>query len=80
MPRLVDALLALGMAGEIAGGGRWVKLRGARCPVYVAETSGGTHFYTWCDDPDAREVEVYRDPTQAILAGLHRASGPPADR
>ena len=74
MIHLVEALRVLGLQGELALSGRWLKLQGERCWVYVAEQTGGGGYYTWCDDPLARSVEFYRDPTAAILAGLRRAA------
>lgn len=83
--RLVEALQTLGLDGEFALEGRWLTLRGERCRVFVAQTAAGNGFYTWCDDPAERDVQVYGDPRQAIEAGLRRAAGeapapPPAPR
>ncbi len=75
MTQLIGALQALGLEGEIALAGRWVKLQGERCAVYVVE-SRRDGYYTWCDDPQARTVEFYLDPTEAIKAGLRRAASP----
>ncbi len=74
--RLVAALQTLGLAGEVSLEGRWVKLQGAQCAVYVAEAVWGTQYYSWCDDAAERAVESYLDPTSAIEAGLRRAGGP----
>ena len=74
MTRLVEALNALGLQGEIALSGRWIRLNGERCPVYVIEEAWGVGYYTWCDDPQARTVEFYRDAATAIQAGLRRAA------
>ncbi|CAA9287537.1 MAG: hypothetical protein AVDCRST_MAG26-3851 [uncultured Chloroflexia bacterium] len=74
MTRLVAALQALGLEGEVALAGRWVKLRGERYAVYVAETTSGSGYYTWGEDPVARVVTFYRDPAEAIVAGLRRAT------
>ncbi len=74
MTRLVDALHALGLDGEVTLSGRWVKLDGEHCPVYVVEAAWGAGYFTWCDDPQARTVEFYRDPVEAIQAGLRRAA------
>jgi hypothetical protein len=71
--RLVEALNVLGLRGEVELGGRWLKLDGAHCSVFVVEEVFGASFYTWCDDPRARSVEQYHDPAEAILAGLRRA-------
>jgi len=83
MTRLVEALRALGLPGEVALSGRWLTLDGARCRVYVAEAPRGHGFFTWCDDPAERAVEYHPDPTAAILAGLRRADrnrpGPGSD-
>ncbi len=80
MTRLVAALQALGLDGEIALAGHWVKLAGDRYTVYVAETMSGRGYYTWGDDPDARVVEFYLDPVEAIEAGLRRAAYPGHER
>ena len=76
MTRLVAALQALGLGGEIALAGYWVTLAGDRYTVYVAEIMSGRGYYTWGDDPDARVVEFYLDAAEAIEAGLRRASHP----
>ena len=76
MTQLVLALQALGAHGEIALAGRWVALHGPRCMVYVAEMSWGSAYWTWCDHPTERAVEVYDDPAAAIRAGLRRAARP----
>lgn len=75
MTRLVEALHALHLDGEVSLGDRWAKLQGERCWVYVAEAKGGG-YYTWCDDPAERVVKFYRDPIEAIQAGLRRAASP----
>jgi hypothetical protein len=74
MTRLVDAVKQLGLDGEISLWGRWVRLQGERCPVYVLEVAGGCGYLTWCDDPGARTAETYLDPAEAIQAGLRRAA------
>ena len=75
MTRLVEAVRALGLEGEITLAGRWLRLQGERHAVYVAEAPWNGGFYTWCDHPDERAVELYCDPTEAIHAGLRRAAG-----
>ncbi len=75
MTRLAEALQALGLEGEIDLAGRWVKVGGDRCSVYVYEAVWDGGYYTWCDDPGDRTVEFYRDATEAIQAGLRRAAG-----
>lgn len=53
MTRLIEALQALGLEGEVTLSGRWLKLQGGRCSVYVAEAG----YYTWCDDREEQVVE-----------------------
>ncbi len=74
MTQLVAALHALGLDGEIALSGHWLKLHGERCCVYVAEPTRGGRYFTWCDAAGARVVEAYGDPVEAIQAGLRRAA------
>ncbi len=74
MTQLVAALHTLGLDGEIALSGHWVKLHGERCSVYVAEPTRGSRYFTWCDGAGARDVEAYGDPVEAIQAGLRRAA------
>jgi hypothetical protein len=76
MTRLDDALQALGLPNESELGGTWVTLRGERCRVYVMGTTWGHRYFTWCDDPHDRTVEVYTDPVAALQAGLRRAAYP----
>lgn len=75
MTPLVDALQTLGLAGAITMGGRRITIQGERCAVHVFATAGGDRYYTWCDDPRERTVEVYADPAMALRAGLRRAAG-----
>ncbi|HSH81014.1 MAG TPA: hypothetical protein VLA19_20975 [Herpetosiphonaceae bacterium] len=72
---LIGALQALGLEGEITLAGRSVTLQSERCAVYIVE-SRRDGYYTWCDDPWARTVEFYLDPTAAIQAGMRRAMRP----
>lgn len=71
---LIDALRTLGLDAEVGLGGRWLTVLGQRCPVYVVQATVEGRYYTWCDDPEERAVEVYRDPREAIAAGLRRAT------
>ncbi len=75
MTQLMRALESLGLDGEIALSGRWAKLRGERCSVYVVESSDESVYYTWCGCAEDRVVEAYGDPTEAIRVGLQRAAG-----
>jgi hypothetical protein len=79
MTRLVDALQALDLGGEIELAGHLVKVPGPRCAVYVLELAWGAGYYTWCDHPQARTIQVYQDPVAAIEAGLRRAAQVPAE-
>ena len=79
MTSLVEALQALGVQGEIMLSGRWVKIRGERCSVYIAEITWNELYCMWCDDPQARRAEFYADATEAIYAGLRRAGSPEAE-
>ena len=74
MTRLTEALESLELTAETSLAGRWIKLQGDRCAVYVAEAPWARGFYSWCDDPLNRAVEHYADPIEAISAGLARAS------
>ena len=74
MTRLVEALGDLGLEGEVTHAGHWLRLEGRRFPVYVVEVAWNGGYYTWCDGPGERAVEYYRDPTDAIEAGMRRAA------
>ena len=74
MTRLVEALHALGLDGELSLSDRWAKLEGERCAVFVAEANWNGGYYTWCDDPNGRSVEFYLDPVETIQVGLRRAA------
>ncbi len=74
MTRLAEAVEALGLDGELSLSGSWVRLQGEHCTVYVVEAVSGTRYYTWCDAPNERHVELFHDPTEAIDAGLRRAA------
>lgn len=80
MTRLVEALQALGLYGEIDLAGRWVKLQGEQCAVYVVEAAWGDGYFTWCEDDKARVVQSYLDPRKAIHVGLRRAARPDPER
>lgn len=77
--RLVEALQALGVEAEVLLSGRWVKIRGERCSVYVAEIARDQQYCTWCDDPNGREARFYNSPIEAIEAGIRRAGYSPVD-
>jgi hypothetical protein len=79
MTQLVEALRALHLEGEVSLGERWAKLQGERCWVYVATAKGGGYF-SWCDHPLERAVAFYRDPIEAIQAGLQRAAKPDSEQ
>lgn len=79
MTRLTEALETLGLAAETSLAGRWTKLQGKRCAVYVVEAAWAASFYSWCDDPLDRVVEHHSDPIEAIRAGLKRASDPKSE-
>ncbi len=74
MARLVDTLDALGLYGEIALSGRWVKIQGEQCAIYLVESVWGTSYLTWCDAPCDRTVHLYHDPIKAIEAALRCAA------
>ena len=76
MTQLVDTLEALGLSGEVTNAGRWVRLQGERCPVFVVETSYGGGYFTWCGAPCEPVVAFYHDPAMAIRSGLARAKSP----
>lgn len=77
MTRLTETLRALELPGEISLSGRWVKLAGERCAVYITEAPWGAGYYSWCDDPRERAVKFYNEPSEAIKAGLLRATNEP---
>lgn len=68
------ALRALALDAEVALGGRWVKIQGESCAVFVVEISSREGYFVWCDAPAKRAVEVFPTPTDAIAAGLRRAA------
>ena len=72
MTRLVDVLQARGLDAELDPSGLLATLQGERCSVYVYEAPRGDGYYTWCDDPAERTVEVYSNPAEAVQAGLRR--------
>ncbi len=72
MARLVEAMEALGIEGEVEFPGRWVRPRGERCTVYIEETRLG-EYLTWCNGRCDQVVRRYLDATETILAGLWRA-------
>lgn len=74
MARLVDALRAQGLTADISHAGRWAEIEGERCKVYVIETADERGYHSWCDDAEERTVEYYREPDEAIRAGLRRAA------
>ena len=74
MTHLVAALQALGLEGEVALAGHWVTFSGDRYIVCVAKPTCARGYYTWGQALDARVVEFYLDPVEAIQAGLRRAA------
>lgn len=73
MTGLIEAVRSLELEGESSSSGRWVKLQGEYCTVYVVEAPWESGYYTWCDGKN-RSVEFYRDPVEAIQAGFRRAA------
>lgn len=73
---LVDVLNDLDIDADIDLEGRWVRIRGANCAVYIAELPWDRGLYMWCDHPAERAVQFYRDPYDAIRSGLKRAEHP----
>ena len=73
MTRLVEALRALGLDGEVTRSGRWVTLQGGCSPVYVVEAAWAVGYCTWCGGPAKRGAGYYPDATEAIRVGLRRA-------
>jgi hypothetical protein len=74
MSALVAALQLLGMTADVDLGGRWIAIRGECGTAYVIDAGWGDSFYVWSDIPEERAVERYRDPNEAIQAGLRRTS------
>ena len=75
MTQLVEALDALHLEGELSHADRWVKLQGQRCWVYVAVVKG-VGYVIWFDDAQERVIAFYRNPIDAIQAGMRRAAHP----
>lgn len=73
MTTLIDTLSAFGLQLEESIDGVWVRVRGRRCAFYIVEAAGGSGYFTWCDAPTDRTVEVYTDCAAAVRAGLRRA-------
>jgi hypothetical protein len=74
MEHLAEALQALGIAAEVSLSGRWARIQREQCLLYIVEALSGTRYYTWCDHPQERAVQVYPEPRQAIRAGLRRCA------
>lgn len=78
--QLSDVLSELRLDAELDLDGRWARLHGELCEVFVAELKWGRGYITWCDHPAERTVEFYRDPRAAIRTGLSRAADPGRNR
>ncbi len=75
MTALVNALRALGLQAEVSLAGRWLRLDGERCAVFVVEAARGG-YYTWCQDPAGGAVQYHLNPIEAISTGMDRAAMP----
>ena len=73
MTRLAEMIDSLKIHGKVELGGRWAQLNGEHCSVYIVEDSLGISYFVWCGPPGDRTVEHYRDPHEAIRAGLERS-------
>jgi hypothetical protein len=73
MTHLVETIARLKLDGKVELGGRWVRLEGEHCPVYIVEDPFGASYFVWCGAPCDRTVKRYRDAREAINAGLERA-------
>ena len=69
---MTEAAYRLGIAVESSLAGSWVTIRGKHGRAFIAETSGRSHFFVWCDAPDDRVVEHVDDPVEAIRTALRR--------
>jgi len=74
---LTEAVREFGLEAETSPHGRWVRFRGAHCTVYVLESLWGGDYYMWCDQGVERKTELYRDPLEAIQAGIQRSGAKP---
>jgi len=70
--QLVEAAQQLGLSIETSQSGRWVRLHGQQGDVYVVSAAWGHDYYTWRDEPDAAVSPPYRDPIEALQAGLRQ--------
>jgi hypothetical protein len=75
MTRLLTAVRGLGLDVEVGQSGRWVRFHGPQCTVYVLEALWGSDYYMWCDGQGEQGTQLYRDPVEAIQAGLRRSAG-----
>lgn len=70
---LSDAIRELNLDAQLDLEGRWARLRGRCCDVFVVELDWGRGHGTWCDHPLERAVEFHHDPRDAIRVGMRRA-------
>jgi hypothetical protein len=50
-----------------------MRFRGAQRTIYVLKALWGDDYYMWCEPPVTPATELYRDPLEAVEAGLSRA-------
>jgi hypothetical protein len=74
MSRLTVTAEKLGLHADTGAAGRWIRFTGAHGTVYVMEAPWTTDYAVWCSVPREQATEFYRDPLDAIEAGLRQAS------
>jgi hypothetical protein len=74
MSRLTVTAEKLGLHADMGASGRWIRFGGAYGTVYVLETPWSADYAVWCTVPHEQVTEFYRDPLDAIEAGLRQAS------
>ncbi len=72
MTPLIETAQQMGLSVDASIWGRWIRFPGDHSLVYVREAPFGQGYYVLCDAPMLRTAELYRDPREAIEAGLRR--------
>lgn len=67
---LTEIAHQLGLRSETSIWGRWLRFPTDRGTVYVVQAAFGHGYYMWCEAPGRRTARLYRDPRDAIEAGL----------
>jgi hypothetical protein len=74
MSRLTVTAEKVGLHADTGAAGRWIRFAGAHGTAYILEAPWSADFAVWSNVPREQPTEYYRDPLEAIEAGLRQTA------